>query len=133
MTDESARAERPEQFGIFYPRGYVVLAFHTEADAERVRQLLIDGGYDEADVRMMDTARVLEGSTQDLENLNPIIKALGSEPGATRSHMEGAAKGQSFLIVYAPSELDAERLMNVARRVGYASAQKYDRFSISRL
>jgi hypothetical protein len=133
MSPKSEQEQPPRQFGIFYPRGYVVVALQRQADAERLRQLLVDGGYDEEDVRMLDTAQVLAGASADLENLSPFIKALGSEAGATKSHLEGAAKGQTFLVVYAPSELDTERLMNVARRVGYVAAQKYDRFSITRL
>jgi hypothetical protein len=49
------------------------------------------------------------------------------------SHKAGAGAGQVFLIAYASSELDTERLMNVARRVGYVKAQKYDRFTFTEL
>ena len=45
----------------------------------------------------------------------------------------GAAAGQVFLLAYAPSDLDTERLMNVARRHGYLRAQKYDRFTFTEL
>jgi hypothetical protein len=37
------------------------------------------------------------------------------------------------LVAYCPSDLDAKRLMNVARRFRYGLAQKYDRFSITQL
>lgn len=42
-------------------------------------------------------------------------------------------RGTHFLVAYAPSDLDTERLMNVARRFGYLRAQKYDRFTITDL
>ena len=76
-------SQRPTKFGMFYPRGYVIVTFKNEESADAVRQSLIGGGYDEED--------------------------------------------------YAPSDLDAERLMNVARRHGYLRAQKYDRFSFTEL
>jgi hypothetical protein len=133
MAKQSEQSKLPKQFGMFYPRGYVVLAFHTQDEAERVWQLLVDGGYDEDDVRIMDRARVLEGSSGDLEHLSPLIKAFGSESDILESHKAGAESGQTFLIAYAPSELDTQRLMNVARRVGYVSAQKYDRFTFTKL
>jgi hypothetical protein len=133
MAKQSEQAKLPKQFGMFYPRGYVVLAFRSEDDAERVYQLLVDGGYDEDDVHIMDRARVLEGSSADLEHLSPLIKALGSESDILETHKAGAASGQTFLIAYAPSDLDTQRLMNVARRVGYVSAQKYDRFTFTKL
>ncbi len=126
-------SQRPTKFGMFYPRGYVIVTFKNEEAADAVRQCLIDGGYDEEDILRMDTSRVLEGSTADLEHLHPLIKALGSETDLMEGHKAGAAAGQVFLLAYAPSDLDAERLMNVARRHGYLRAQKYDRFSFTEL
>ena len=136
MTKGSSRldmSQRPTQFGMFHPRGYVIVAFDNEATAELVRQQLIDGGYDEEDVLLMDPDSVLKGSTADLEQLHPLIKALGMETEIMEGHRAGAAAGQSFLIAYAPSDLDAQRLMNVARRHNYLRAQKYDRFSFTEL
>jgi hypothetical protein len=133
MAKQTEQTKLPKQFGMFYPRGYVILAFRAEEEAERVWQLLVDGGYDEDDVRVMDRARVMEGSSGDLEHLSPLIKLLGSESDILESHKSGAASGQTFLIAYAPSDLDTQRLMNVARRVGYVSAQKYDRFTFTKL
>jgi hypothetical protein len=132
-TRLNAHSKRPTKFGMFYPRGYVIVSFASAKDAERVRRLLVDGGYDEDDVHLMDTQRVLEGSSADLEHLNPLIKALGSEASIMESHRAGAAAGQTFLIAYAPSDLDTERLLNVARREGSLKAHKYDRFSFTEL
>jgi hypothetical protein len=125
--------QRPEKLGIFYPRGYAIVAFKAAEDAERARQLLVDGGYAEDDVEILDTQKVLEGSGEDLQNLSPLMKMLGSERQIMEGHNAAAASGQTFLLAYAPSDLDTERLMNVARRVGYVSAQKYDRFSLTDL
>ena len=40
----------PKKFGIFYPRGYCVVALRTQEDAERMGWSLIEGGYEEDDV-----------------------------------------------------------------------------------
>jgi hypothetical protein len=133
MPKTSEQSKRPQQLGMFYPRGYVILSFQRQQDAERMRQLLMDGGYSEDDVEIMDTERVLKGSSADLEHLSPLIKLLGTESKVMESHKAGAAAGQTFLIAYAPSDLDTERLMNVARRMGYLKAHKYDRFSLTEL
>jgi hypothetical protein len=50
-------SERPENV-VFYPRGYVIVSFESQADAEKARWLLLDGGYDEKDVHVMDRASV---------------------------------------------------------------------------
>ena len=101
-------SERPDNEVVFYPRGYVSVGFESQADAEKVRRLLLDGGYDEKDVHVMDRATV---------------------PG----RRPGPGAGHAFLLAYAPSEADTERLMKVARRVGFTQAHKYDRFTITEL
>src|SRR5919112_3891355 len=118
MAKQKQEWAPPKKFGIFYPRGYVIVALRTPEDAERMRWSLIEGGYDKDDVQLLDTEKVLEIATQELESLNPLVRAVGAESSATESHISGAAAGQSFLVAYAPSELDTERLMNVARRIG---------------
>ena len=125
--------QRPEKHGVFYPRGYVIVSFESQADAEKMQRLLLDGGYDEEDVTVMDTARVLAGTTEDLKELSPLIKMLGSEGDLIRDHQAGAAAGNAFLLAYAPSDLETQRLMNVARRVGFTKAHKYDRYTITQL
>ena len=126
-------SERPEKHGMFYPRGYVIVSFESQDSAERVRRLLIEGGYHEEDVQLLDTKRVLEGTSEDLRHLSPLIKTLGNEGEMIEGHQAGAVAGHAFLLAYAPSDLDTERLMNVARGVGYVRADKYDRFTITRL
>ena len=123
----------PKQFGIFYPRGYVVVALPTAEAADRMRQALLEGGYDEDEIKILERDRVLEGTSADLEHLSPFVRALGSEGQMTEGHRRAAEAGHTLLVAYAPSDLDTQRLMNVARRHGYVKAQKYDRFTISEL
>ena len=126
-------SQRPEKHGVFYPRGYVIVTFDSAANAEKVRQLLVNGGYDEGDVQVLDTRRVMQGTSDDLKELSPLIRALGNEGDMIRTHQAQAAGGDTFLLAYAPSDLETQRLMNVAKRVGYHTAHKYDRFTITRL
>ena len=62
-------SERPEKHGVFYPRGYVIVIFDSEDKAESVRRRLLDGGYDEDDVHILDTERVRKGTSEDLKHL----------------------------------------------------------------
>jgi hypothetical protein len=133
MAKQTEEQKPPTRFGIFYPRGYAIVAFRTPEDAQRMQWSLIEGGYDEDDIQILDTELVLEKAGKDLEELNPLGRALGEEAQATASHVAGAAQGHTFLVAYAPSELDTSRLMNVARRIGYVKAQKYDRFTVTDL
>jgi hypothetical protein len=110
------KCEIGEQFGVFYPLGPVVLALQSHDDAERIRQLLIDGGYDERDVTLAESAQVAQGARELLQSASIIAKLFGAELDAMHKHIELADAGDTFLIAYSPSDLDTKRLMNVARR-----------------
>ena len=133
MSNEPQLPPPPTQFGVFYPLGHVVVALQSHDDAERMRQLLLDGGYDERDVTLANSAQVAAGARELLQSASVIAKIFGAELEAMHKHIELADAGYTFLVAYSPSDLDAQRLMNVARRFKYALAQKYDRFSITNL
>jgi hypothetical protein len=132
MSNEHQPPAPPTQFGVFYPLGHVVVALSAE-DAERMRQRLIDGGYDEHDVTLWSGPQVATGARELQQSASVIAKIFGAELTAMDKHIELADAGYTFLVAYSPSDLDTKRLMNVARRFRYALAQKYDRFSITAL
>jgi hypothetical protein len=133
MSNEHQQPPVPTQFGVFYPLGYVIVALQSQEDAERMRQLLIDGGYDERDVILWDSAQVATGARELRQSASVIAKIFGAELESLDKHIELAYTGYTFLGAYSPSDLDTQRVMNVARRFRYALAQKYDRFSITEL
>jgi hypothetical protein len=132
MSQEQSSAP-PTKFGLFYPRGYVVVAFEEAGEAESARELLVMGGYTPEDVFLSDPATVMEHTKTHLGSASSLAKALGQEYDAETRHQELAKEGLTFLLAYAPSELDTERLMNVVRRFRIRLAQKYDRFMLQEL
>ena len=120
-------------FGIFYPRGHLVVAFGKREDAERVRRDLLTGGYDAGDCQLATAAQVLERAERNLEAHTGFIARLGSSDEAVRRHLDAAREGDSFLLIYAPSDLEAERAMRVVRRVPFDLAHRYQRFAIQDL
>jgi len=133
MSNEHQPPPVPTQFGVFYPLGHVVVALQSRDDAERMRQLLMDGGYDERDVCLWDSAQVATGARELLQSASVLAKLFGAELNAMQKHIELADAGYTFLAAYSPTDLDTRRVMNVARRFRYELAQKYDRFSITEL
>ena len=47
--------------------------------------------------------------------------------------MEAARRGSTFLVIYAPGDLESERAMNVVRRAPFEFAQRYHRLAIQDL
>lgn len=131
--DQERGNQPPTQFGVFYPRGYAVVAFADQASAQAAQQALIDGGYDPRDVFLSEAAEVLEHTTAHLSGVSALAKVAASEASVEVRHNELARKGATFLLAYAPSDLDTERLMNVIRRFRFQLAHKYDRFTLREL
>jgi hypothetical protein len=133
MSNEPKPPPPPTQLGVFYPLGHVVVALESREDAERMRQLLIDGGYDEPDVTLWSSSDVATGARELQQSASVIARIFGAEMAAMDKHIELADAGYTFVVAYCPSELDTQRLMNVARRFRHGLAQKYDRFTITKL
>ena len=64
MLNEHQPPSPPAQLGAFYSLGHVVLALESREDAERPRQLLIDGGYNEPDVTLWSSLEVAAGARE---------------------------------------------------------------------
>ena len=52
------------KFGFLYPRGHVLVAFKSREDAEQARSLLIEGGYDQREVEIADSAKIADLTRQ---------------------------------------------------------------------
>jgi hypothetical protein len=120
-------------FGIFYPRGHLVVAFGKRQDAEQVRRDLMTGGYDPADCLLATAEEVAEGARRNLEDHAGFLARLGKSDEAVGKHLEAAKHGATFLLIYAPGDTESERAMNVVRRVPFEFAHRYHRFAIQTL
>lgn len=58
---------------------------------------------------------------------------LASTVEAIRTHHKPARDSAHFLMIYAPSDPEAERVTNVVRREKFRLAQKFHRFAIQDL
>jgi 20S proteasome alpha/beta subunit len=121
------------QFGIFYPVGYIVAGFMQASDAKKVQQNLMAGGYGEDDCLFYSAAEVADSASRNLEQHTSFLATLGSSDEAVRKHLDAAREGANFLLIYAPGDVEAERAMNVVRRVPFAFAHRYHRLAIEEL
>ena len=119
-------------FGVFYPLHYVVVALESERGAQKIKDALLTGGYDEDDVLYFGPQRVAERTGAMMDQAGPLAH-LGSTVDAIRTHHELARDGAHFLMIYAPTDPEADRVMNVVRRENFRLAQKFHRFAIQDL
>lgn len=120
-------------FGIFYPLGYLVVAFPKQEDALQVQRDLITGGYDRADCELHASEAVAAAAQRNLTDNTGFLARLGWADEAVKTHLEAARQGSAFLLIYAPGDTDAARAMKVIRRVPFDFAHRYQRFTIEEL
>lgn len=120
-------------FGIFYPLGYLVVAFPKKEDAQQVQRDLMVGGYDPADCELYTCEEVAAAAQSNLANNTGFLARLGWSDEAVKTHLDAARQGSAFLLIYAPGDTDAARAMNVIRRVPFDFAHRYQRFTIEKM
>ncbi len=123
---------RRTDFGAFYPTGYIVAAFEKYENAQQTRQDLLTDGYEERDCALHTAQEVAEAAQRNIEDTGLTVR-LGKSMAAIKEHLEAARVGATFLLIYAPKELDAERVMNVISRRPHVLAHCYHRFAIEDL
>lgn len=130
---EQGEALEETRYGFWYPRGYVLVAFPRAEDADQVRQRLMAGGYGENDVEVVDAERIAALASRHLSHGRNVTRILGTEHESEARYLQLAREEHVFLLAYAPTDLDADRLMNVVRQFDYTLADKFDRLSIHHL
>lgn len=121
------------QFGIFYPLGYLVVAFPDEKDAQQVQRDLMTGGYDPADCQLFTCGDVAAAAQRNLAENTGFLARLGWADEAVQAHLDAAKQGSAFLLIYAPGDTETARALNVVRRVPFDFAHRYHRFAIEEL
>jgi len=120
------------EFGAFYPIGHIIAAFEREEDAQKVRQDLFTGGYEESECEIAPCAFLMEAAQRNI-NSSGFLARIGASVKFMEKHLEVAKRGATFLLIYAPNLLDCERAMRVVRRVPLILAHRYTRMAIQEL
>jgi hypothetical protein len=113
---------------VFAPVGYLVLGFPGEAEAAKARAALLTGGYEDDEVIAFSSQEVIADIEKTRDDVSPLAY-IGAELGHQKQHLECAKQGCAFLVVYAPTEAETARAINVARRFGARLAHKYNRLT----
>jgi hypothetical protein len=127
-----SESDLPTSFGIFYPTGWIVVAFPTRDYAEQVRRDVLTGGYDDADCKLVRSDEVIPSAQAQLDGSGWLAK-LGMADEMIGRHLDAANRGSTFLLIHALSDAEAERVMKVVRRVPFDLAHRYHRFAIEEI
>ena len=122
----------PRSFGVFAPVGWVVIAFPGEREAAYARDALVTGGYEADEIVTFGSGEVIKDIETHQDDVS-LLAYLGPEPAFQARHFEYARQGCAFLVVFAPTDAEAERVSRVARRFGARIAHKYNRRTVQEL
>ena len=126
------KAEMPTSFGVFSPTGHVVVAFDNDPDAKQARHKLIAGGVGTDEITHYSSAEVLSQIEGSRKSDNKIFQ-MGQEEEKVKRYTELANQGSGFLVIYAPSDEDSKRVMEILSPLKPKFAEKYNRLTIEEL
>ena len=126
------KADHPQSLGAFKPVGHVVIAMPDDGSAAQAVQTLRMQGFDADDILAYTAAEEDDEMDRMLQHTSDFA-GFGYEVTLMRRYKELAARGASWLIVFAPEDDHAERVATVARQHGALLAEKYHRLAVEDL
>ena len=125
MTDFKVTPDMLTTFGgVFYPKGYMVILFPDQKDAQQVAAAL-ENSSDKLEVFQLSPATVLREICQLDDDSDVDLPSVGTEGATVRKYAQLARRGNCALIVKADSDEIAERVMVEVRKVPFSYGQRY--------
>jgi hypothetical protein len=130
--NKMTKAKFPRSFGVFSPTGHVVMAFSSDANAEKARQTLLGSGFGEEDVTHYNKDEVIgEFKRSEEHAMDPL--QIGQEEAKIDEYLELAHQGCGFLVVHAPEDEVAKRAVRLVKPFELKFAEKYNRLTMEEL
>jgi hypothetical protein len=99
------------EFGIFYPKDYLIAIFPETAAADHAVLTLRNSGFVEEDVIAVSGVDVLEFAEEHLKKdglwsalMQKVSRLIGTEERYTDHDLKLASEGAAFVAVYCPTE-----------------------------
>jgi hypothetical protein len=131
-VEKMTKGQMQTSFGIFSPTGHVVMAFATEADADKAKGALLSAGFKSDSITQYSSSEVLT-QIKGTEDTDQKAYQLGQETEKVEQYAELARKGSGFLVVYAPKDADSKRAVDTVRPFHLKFAEKYNRLTLEEL
>jgi hypothetical protein len=127
-----AKKRFQESFGVLSPTGHVVMAFASDHEAKRARQLLVDDGFSQKDVTHYGNAEMMkELEESEKQAANPV--QIGQELASVDKYLALAKQGCGFLVLHAPEDEAAKRAVSIVKPLGLKLAEKYNHLTMEQL
>ena len=118
-----------KDFGAFYPTGHMVVAFHTQQNANAVLRELQEQGQKHADCMELTARQMIDFAEKNLREAG-VIANLGTSLTTVQTFLDVARKGATFLILATPDDAAAKRVTTAIHRVSFVLAERYHNLAI---
>ena len=119
--------------GVFYPTGYAFLMFPDAQNTEQAARELEDTGFNGQDIMLLTPEDILKEIGKIDGESSLALPSVGTEGATVRKYIDLAHEGHYALMVRAPTDKDAERVMSIVRKFPFSYAQKYHILAIEDL
>lgn len=126
------KADHPQSLGAFKPVGHVVVAMPDDGRAAAAVRDLRAAGFAPADILEYSAAEEGDEMGRMLSHTSDFA-GFGYEVALMRKYQALAKDGASWLIVFAPDDVQHQRVAGVVKTHGALMAEKYHRLVIEDL
>jgi hypothetical protein len=123
------------QFGIFYPRGYLVAIFPDYHAAELAERQVRNSGIPESEVIAVPGQDVVDWTEENLVKkglwgtlMQELSRLFATEEIYNRNDLEHAKQGAAFLAVHCPSDAKKDSAWNIIKGASLPLAARHYSF-----
>lgn len=124
------------QFGIFYPRGYLVAIFPDFHAAEKAEKEVRHSGVPESEVIAVPGQDVVDWTEENLVKkglwatlMRELSRLFATEEIYNRNDLEHAKRGAAFLAVHCPTDAQKDTAWNIIKRASMPLAARHYTFT----
>ncbi|MBA2410014.1 MAG: hypothetical protein H0V62_09680 [Gammaproteobacteria bacterium] len=129
------KGKHDTSYGILYPTNYLIAAFDSLETAQRAEQSLHTAGYDDDDVRTVDSEYVKADIKKRVTEANWYVHlrqklSIGKEACFWNEDLKWAEQGAGFLAVHCPTDGEAQRIVKMIKQENPKTMRRYLPFAI---
>jgi hypothetical protein len=120
--------------GVFYPRHYLIAAFRTLPDGQRVRKNLLNVGFPRDEVLLVSGPEFIDFEKHESNSvMREISRFFRTEQLSTDHNLHFAHEHAYFVFVHCPREQSKEKAWGIVQEADPLAAHYYDRVAVDQL
>ena len=132
MSTRLTTADLPKSLGAFKPTGHVMVALPDAAAVDQAMTELLADGFEAEDLMSFSAGEGAAHMKAMLEDTSALA-GFGFEVNLMHRYVALAHDGKQFLLVYAPSDEQGQKVQKLARKLGAPMAVKYHLLAVEDL